>query len=1402
MRTIDSQLRGLYEVLGNGVLQGWEVGRSALEGMSVDITMGKGVISFVVVENTESTSLSTLFPNSTNYIYASKLPDSYWSRGVAFAVSLSEIANPDMILLSKVTTASTSITSIDNSVRKNIGLVSSVIDIVKNHRHLGGLDNPEPIDLSSQVQGSLSQQNLPDLDASKVTTGKLDKTVIPLVDHATGLTNIGELTHAQLDSFVQNLSLFGKTVMGETALVNLLQLTLALKHQWPEIDEYLVNQLAFIPGISPDSLIDFDNTTAEVDARTQAEGGLHRIYGSTGPGMRVFTQTWDSIAEFTEAEKDGTELFGNTIQLAANQTSVVLDDFEILGAWETKIEDLSSSAGSMELDALNKVSGGHSVKVGVNTLESSNIAFTMTKVFESQDWSEYDGLVFYIKTQDVEHGDVFFYINDDILGVQNSYTLILGRNEPTINRETLLNGWREIYIDLTPYNRSSINKMGFFMSTQHGWDAKRSFDLNVDKVTLTTGNRFVAEGNVRFVYGNGFPQDFWRARWDAVIPSGSVISVRSRVSNNLLDFEPESETPAQWSSVYTSSFELPTYGSNLYSYVQLEVSMTSSSDKKLSPTLMRLYLDRKASADDSSFVYNEQDSWESGIKTNIDTTSVPGSIKIASVTDIDNVFFGSTGTVEQTDSSFETVFSNAGTSIPISTRQALIGESSGFGQISAVKRGDNGTVWVADTDNDRVLQIDKSGNIVFGLWGSFLEGPFDGYGTEEGGPGSNIDYENIPPADRSEKVPIALYSIYNPNTNVLSVVFSQNLERVEDDSGTTLQSSKMILKIGSRRVYFGADTKFSLFGIDPKKDRQWAMSANPFIGQFTFQSHILQATLSQADSIAIESSTSMLIPSILTSGRSEQELVVDDHLLLSFITPNVLIGSDSVSNNGIRLRVNSGAYTYYRTSSILLAYPNISNGLNTIEASIVDGANNVFENSESSCLFSFILDPNGDEENEPRISISSPQQGQSISSSTVSIAFESHNHPILPVGSCIEYSIDSGSFQEYRSEEPIQVVGLSGGKHSVTIRLVDGSGNEINSQWSSATVSFNAGVSSTTDVSLLIGAGTIRGVSRSETTKTPEKIIPVSVGNIYMSNLYSPVDIQIIPNETSNVNPSGEETVLVAKLRSPSTTEYLSTSTAVGDNSIFESNYMDGHSVVQYSKTGEVLFSNNAAKFSDTKENAKSYLGSANKESASDLIIADSIRQRAIVARTDLETGVPKVIWEYTSDRLVSDFQSVSDKETTISIFENSSDLKSAYIKSGNSVIWTNKSSIPIKIVSGTTTPENFSQDPDLTLYGKEFISQELQPGEQYSTTFNNSGIYGWFAYPSIITGTIDVIEDGVSQSDNYWVVEKDLIPSIGGGRILKLDSWGNILFKYGEGMLYDPKDVRKLTGSSIIIST
>jgi hypothetical protein len=84
----------------------------------------------------------------------------------------------------------------------------------------------------------------------------------------------------------------------------------------------------------------------------------------------------------------------------------------------------------------------------------------------------------------VQHGDIYFYIQDAIYGIQNSYTKILDKNNITINIDTLQNGWQKVSIDLTKYTRTSISSIAFYMSTQDGWDSTKPFSFNLDSFSI------------------------------------------------------------------------------------------------------------------------------------------------------------------------------------------------------------------------------------------------------------------------------------------------------------------------------------------------------------------------------------------------------------------------------------------------------------------------------------------------------------------------------------------------------------------------------------------------------------------------------------------------------------------------------------------------------------------------------------------------------------------------------------------------------------------------------------------------------------------------------------------------------------------------------------------------------
>jgi hypothetical protein len=491
-QSLDAQLFALFQVIGNGILTGWDLLVS--DGLNITVSPGSGHVAFVAVESSESFTIEGLLQNTTMYVYAEIQEDSYWTKNVNFAAYTSLRDNDDTSLyLGSLTTNGTSVTAISTDGRVFLGFLSLINQAVSDHRHIGGVNNPDPIDLSSEVQGVLNQQNIPDLDASKIKTGDLDPDRIPKIDHETGLNNNGTLTHSQLDAFVETLSIPDNKLMGEVSTINLLQLVLALKHQYPDIDEYLVNEIAFIPGISPDNYVDMVNTTAEVDYRTFAEGGQHTITMTPIAGLTTYTRIWDTEDDFEDSTNSNVFIDGDSVCLSTTNNELTLDQFDDIDSWTVFTEDLSSAPTTLTLDSTESVIAPTSGQINV-TNQETEMALVIKKDFDAQDWSTYDFLTFYLKTEDVEHGDWIFYLSDSVSGIQNSYFLALERNTPTINVDTLENGWQEIRIDLRGFVRTSINQIALYTSTQLGWDNSKPFDLNIDNFFLSTGNFYEDDG--------------------------------------------------------------------------------------------------------------------------------------------------------------------------------------------------------------------------------------------------------------------------------------------------------------------------------------------------------------------------------------------------------------------------------------------------------------------------------------------------------------------------------------------------------------------------------------------------------------------------------------------------------------------------------------------------------------------------------------------------------------------------------------------------------------------------------------------------------------------------------------------------------------------------------------------
>jgi len=1078
--TLDAQLYSLFSILGNGIITGWNM--IPADGLSVVIAPGTAHVNFVAVQSTVNTTLSSLTPNTRNYIYAALATDSYWNQTVNFLAYVSNAQLSEYLYIGYVDTDATSVTDVNIDNRVNLGFVNIISTLVSDHRHIGGEGNPAPINLATDVQGVLNQNSLPDTDASLIKTGKIAEARLPLIDHITHLVNQGTLTHAQLDSFVQALSITGSTLMGETSTIDLLQLILALKHIYPDIDKYLINELAYVPGISPNTLVDWDNTTAVVDTRSYSEGGDHTITGLPSPGQKNYTYTWDSEAEFSSGTLENVVINGDYVDLNAQENKLVIDEFTDLSKWQVITDDMSSLSIALSADSSTYIEPPASAKLVVGS-SAVEIALIIKKEFDAQDWSGYKKFVFFLKTESVQHGDIYFYLNDNFAGTQNSHTKILDRNEPTVNIDTLQNGWQEITVDISSYIRTNINTIGFYISSQKGWDTSKGFDLNLDNIYLTTGQEYYPNGYLRVIFGGNFLYDFWRLRWDAQLPTdsestGLSLKGRTRVGNTLADLQ-----QSMWSAYMTvsgSEITLPT--NSFYKYIEIEMYFDASTNLNRTPSLRSIYLDFYASDIDNSFNYETKDDWDSGTKINIDTNTVPNSMMIYGTADIGNFIYGADNVVSIRDKDLNELYRITSSMLPQSTYQILNNIPPSLGLVTGVSRGNNGGIWFCDTDNDRAIETDRAGGLIRGFFGSYLvenqpiESNVSSTTTTTTIANSTAAVENL----------AILQTVYNSEKGILYIIFNR------DTTLTELAGlSDKFIKVGTNHFYLDDAVAAVLAGFD----------------------HVYQITITGANLTVFNQMVNNLAPSILILSPYEQQRLSSNSATVKFLTYNFEMGTSS-GENGIRVTLDgTNIQDIYSTS---VSFSGLTSGRHTIKAQLLNGDGSLNTNIEAIAESTFIVYLGT--YSLPYVSVQSPKPNQISSTSPVQIEFNIENFPILSTGQHLRYSVDGNAPVDYYSEAPILVEELSAGLHNFTLYLVDKRGNNLGYTYGSATVKFIIGLNS-------------RARPKFYCTFNSAFITSdVIVANLIFTDVYAPFDIQYIPSEVSSINPNGKESVLIGKL--------------------------------------------------------------------------------------------------------------------------------------------------------------------------------------------------------------------------------------------------------------------------------
>jgi hypothetical protein len=807
--SLETQLAAIYLMFNNGAITGWQIDDRHAPSTDpiVYITVGHGFVGLKYAETTDAYPLPLILPTGVDmavdgaqyFVYGYETDTTAYDKSITFEAFTVPQSNLDYIYMGsfvmKTDSSGKYIISSRNETNRNvINVFGSISNLVNTHVHTGGTSPPK-INLRLHTSGKLPGVFIDSsLDASQITTGKISKDRIEQISHNT-LANRGVLTHDQIDTIITNLQLNVDEHLSEVAMSNWLRDILAHKAIYLNFDEYLLNSFFYIPGVTDDSYVDHVGTTALIDT------AHHQIVGlQASPSTSDFI-TWNGTNEFTTVYNNDYQGKNSNLQITSGGKLEIGIPLSFSTLYNRTTSPIQYWDEHIEITTTKPVTDAViDIQATINYYKFYRLWSGTTPT--SIDLTFVNKLQFGIKLVDpnvLNHGKIYFFLigashnNPNYPTKRINYTASVNNSAYTIDisypvqildtveqTSGIVDDIKVVNIDLLQYvNRNKVQGFGFFITTDEGWDVINDYQFSLhqplysdmdtrvkdllmvqDPYSVPNEGKIVMyvyndlyhynKGIAYFRFSQVLMTQFDYVYWGVTIPTVPNIVTVPYLTVKTITASAAAFLPETTPDLVSPIDHIVQSDDNKYIDILLEFG--ASSDRRYTPSLDYLTLYYTIASTSNSKSFSTAVEFAKALKLiNISILTNPDNIELTSSDLVNAMYFleGNTLKVIDEDKHVVPALNFDGSTCYTSPRQVFAKSGRGFRHPRCLSILEEGFL-IADTYNDRVLEIDFNGDLVFGIQGNVY----------------------LPAAARDF---VALSAIYNDRLGKIYVAFSQNI---------------------------------------------------------------------------------------------------------------------------------------------------------------------------------------------------------------------------------------------------------------------------------------------------------------------------------------------------------------------------------------------------------------------------------------------------------------------------------------------------------------------------------------------------------------------------------------------------------------------------------------------------